>query len=184
MGLDSTKKVRKELSDNLAESGAAPLLTRTNGLLNEFGVRGYVVGGFVRDTLLGRTTPDIDIAVAADAPEIARRMADSLAGKYILLDEIFGVARVIVTDTSAGGEHWQLDFSSCEGDIEQDLARRDFTINAMAIDMGELVTDYRGARLIDPFNGCEDLDRGVVRSVKAEVFEEDAIRLLLSLIHI
>ncbi len=178
MGLDSTKKVRKELSDNLAESGTASLLTRTNELLSELGVQGYVVGGFVRDTLLGRTTLDIDIAVTADAPEIARRVADSLAGKYILLDEIFGVARVIVTGPSAGGGQWQLDFSSCAGDIEQDLARRDFTINAMAIDMGELVADYRGARLIDPFNGCEDLDRGVVRSVRAEVFEEDAVRLL------
>ena len=178
MGLDSTKKVSKKFSDNLAESGVAPLLTQTNRLLNEFGVRGYVVGGFVRDTLLGRTTLDIDIAVVADAPEIARRTADSLAGKFILLDEIFGVARVVVTGTGAGGEHWQLDFSSCEGDIEQDLARRDFTINAMAIDIGELVADYRGARLIDPFNGCSDLDRGVVRSVRAEVFEEDAVRLL------
>ena len=178
MGLDSTKKVRRELSDNLAKSGAEPLLNRTNELFNELRVRGYVVGGFVRDTLLGRTTLDIDIAVTADAPEVARRVADDLAGKYILLDEIFGVARVIVTGTNGAGGQWQLDFSSCEGNIEQDLARRDFTINAMAIDMGELVTDYRGARLIDPFNGCEDLDRGVVRSVRGAAFEEDAVRLL------
>lgn len=178
MGLDSTKKVRKEFSDNLTKSGVGPLLIRTNELLNGFGVQGYVVGGFVRDTLLGRTTFDIDIAVTANAPEVARRVADGLAARYILLDEIFGVARVIVTDMSAAGGPWQLDFSSCEGDIEHDLARRDFTINAMAIDMGALVTDYRGARLIDPFNGCEDLDRGVVRSVREAAFEEDAVRLL------
>jgi len=48
----------------------------------------------------------------------------------------------------------------------------------MAIDMGELVNDCRGARLIDPFNGCEDLDRGIIRSVREEAFGEDAIRLL------
>jgi poly(A) polymerase len=114
----------------------------------------------------------------ADAPEVARQVADSLAAKYILLDETLGVARVIVAGVNTAGEQWQLDFSSCEGDIEQDLARRDFTINAMAINMGELVNDCRGARLIDPFNGGEDLDRYVVRSIRAEVFEEDAIRLL------
>ncbi|HEY41650.1 MAG TPA: CCA tRNA nucleotidyltransferase [Dehalococcoidia bacterium] len=178
MGLGITRKVRKEFSDNLTNSGALPLLERTNGLLEELGVRGYLVGGFVRDTLLGRTTLDIDIVVTADAPEVARRVADGLDGKYILLDEIFGVARVIITGAGAAGEQWQLDFSSCEGDIEQDLARRDFTINAMAVDMGELVKDYREARLIDPFNGCEDLDRRVVRSVSEGVFKEDAVRLL------
>jgi poly(A) polymerase len=121
---------------------------------------------------------DIDIAVTADALEVARRVADGLAAKYVLMDEIFSVARVIVTGISTAGEQWQLDFSSCKGDIEQDLARRDFTINAMAIDIDQLVKDSRSARLIDPFNGCEDLDRGVIRSVSEEVFEEDAVRLL------
>jgi poly(A) polymerase len=178
MGLGITRKVRKELSDNLNNSEAMPLIARTSRLLDGFGVRGYLVGGFVRDTLLGRTTLDIDIAVTAGAPEVARRVADGLAGKYILLDEIFGVARVVISGAGAAGEQWQLDFSSCEGDIEQDLARRDFTINAIAIDMNELVQDCRKAHLIDPFNGCEDLDRRVVCSVRGEVFEEDAVRLL------
>jgi poly(A) polymerase len=178
MGLDSTKNLRKEFSDNLNESGARLLLERTNGLLSEIGVRGYVVGGFVRDILLGRSTLDIDIAVTSAAPEVARRVADGLAGKYVLLDEVFGVARVIVAGASTTGGPWQLDFSSCEGTIEQDLARRDFTINAIAVDLDELVRDYDKLRLIDPFNGCEDLGRGIVRSVREEAFEEDAVRLL------
>jgi poly(A) polymerase len=178
MGLGITRKVRKQLANNLTKSGAIPLLERTSGLLDEFGVRGYLVGGFVRDTLLDQATLDIDIAVAADAPEVARRVADDLAGKYILLDEIFGVARVVINGAGSTGEQWQLDFSSCEGDIEQDLARRDFTIDAMAVDMNELVKDCRGAHLIDPFNGCEDLDQRVVRSVGGEAFKEDAVRLL------
>ncbi|UCB43287.1 MAG: CCA tRNA nucleotidyltransferase [Dehalococcoidales bacterium] len=178
MGLDLTKKVGKEFFENLAESGAMPLLTETSGLLSEFDVRGYVVGGFVRDTLLGRTTLDIDIAVATDALEVACRVADALNSKYVLLDETFGVARVIVTGVHAVDEPWQLDFSSYEGDIEQDLARRDFTIDAMAIDIDQLIKDSRSVRLIDPFNGCEDLDRGVVRSVSESAFEADTVRLL------
>jgi len=178
MGLDLTKKVKKEFFENLAESGVIPLLTRTSRLLNESGVRGYVVGGFVRDTLLGRTTLDIDIAVAADALEVARWVADALKGKYVLLDETFGVARVIFAEDGIAGGPWQLDFSSYEGGIEQDLARRDFTIDAMAIDIDQLVKDSQRVRLIDPFNGCEDLDQKVVRSVGELAFESDAVRLL------
>jgi poly(A) polymerase len=178
MGLDLTKKAGKEFFGNLADSGAVPVLSRVGGLLNESGVRGYVVGGFVRDTLLGRTTPDIDIAVAADALEIARRVADALNGKYVLLDEAFGVARVIFAEEKAAEGHWQLDFSSYEGDIEQDLARRDFTIDAMAIDIGHLIEESRNVRLIDPYDGCEDLERRVVRGVGEAIFEADAVRLL------
>ncbi len=178
MGLDSAKKVGKEFSENLTESRAGPLLTRASELLNELSVRGYVVGGFVRDTLLGRPTLDIDMAVEADTPEVARQVAKGLDAKYVLLDEIFGVARIIVTGVGTTGEQWQLDFSSCEGNIEQDLARRDFTINAMAIDIKELVKDCHRAHLIDPLNGCEDIDRCIVRSIRGEAFEEDAVRLL------
>ncbi|MFX1266151.1 MAG: hypothetical protein ACFFH0_12265, partial [Promethearchaeota archaeon] len=178
MGLDSTRKVTREFADNLTESGAESLLIRTNELLNGLGIWGYVVGGFVRDTLLGRHTLDIDIAVTADAPEVARRVAEGLAGKYVLLDEVFGVARVIATGADVTDRSWQLDFSSCEGNIEQDLARRDFTINAMAINIDELVRDCRKARLIDPFDGCEDLDQSIIRSIREEAFKDDPLRLL------
>jgi len=178
MGLDLNKKVRKESLDNLTESGAMPLLIRTSEILSESGVRGYVVGGLVRDTLLGRATPDIDIAVNADALEIARRLADALSGKYVLLDETFGVARVIAAEEKMTGKPWQLDFSSYEGDIEQDLARRDFTVDALAIDIDQLVKDSRSVWLIDPFNGCGDLDQKLVRSVSEGVFGADAVRLL------
>jgi len=180
MGLDLTRRLNQDFVGNLTQSGAMPLLSRTSGLLNEFGVQGYVVGGFVRDTLLGRTTLDIDVAVAADALDVARRVADSLDGKYVLLDDTFGVARVLIVDEETSEGPWQLDFSSYEGNIEQDLTRRDFTINAMAIDIDQLVKDSRNARLIDPYNGCKDLDRKVVRGVSETVFEADAVRLLRS----
>jgi len=178
MGLDLTRKLNQDFVENLAQSGVMPLLSRVSKLLNEFGVRGYVVGGFVRDTWLSRTTLDIDITVATDAPDVARRVADLLDGKYVLLDDTFGVARVLIFDEKTGEGPWQLDFSSCEGDIERDLARRDFTINAMAIDLDRLVKDSPNARLIDPCNGCKDLDRKVVRSVSETAFEADAVRLL------
>ncbi len=153
---------------------ASRLLTKISRILSEEGIPAYLVGGFVRDMLLERDTADIDIAVAADALSIAPVVAAVLNGKYIPLDEENGVARVVLPDS-----RWQIDFTTLKGDIEQDLAHRDFTIDAMAI---ELDKDFKAVlnpeKLKDPFNGREDLNRGVVRVVSETVFEADAARLL------
>jgi len=72
------------------------LLSNVSKLLTEQGIRSYLVGGFVRDALLERDTVDIDIAVAADALEVAPRVATAFGGKYVLLDEVNRVGRVIL----------------------------------------------------------------------------------------
>jgi poly(A) polymerase len=153
---------------------ASRLLTKISRFLTEEGIPAYLVGGFVRDILLGRDTADIDIAVAADALSTADKVAVALDGKYIPLDEENGVARVVLPDGK-----WQIDFTALHGDIEQDLAHRDFTIDAMAI---ELDNDFEVAlnaeKFIDPLNGREDLRRGVVRAVSETVFGDDAARLI------
>jgi tRNA nucleotidyltransferase/poly(A) polymerase len=77
------------------EPAAIPILTDISRFLAEEGVESYIVGGFVRDVLLGRGTADIDIAVAADALEIAPKVASALGGKYVLLDEENGIGRVV-----------------------------------------------------------------------------------------
>ncbi len=150
-------------------------LTAVSQFLTEQKVRSYVVGGFVRDVLLGRETADIDIAVAGDALEIARKVATILGGKYVLLDEINRVGRVVRV---SGGGRWQIDFSTFEGTIEQDVARRDFTIDAMAFDLSQLTADFTGVPVIDLFGGLSDLNRGVIRVVDEAAFELDAVRLL------
>jgi len=150
---------------------ASSLLAAINNLLTEQGVRSYLVGGFVRDLLLGRETADIDIAVAGDGVEIARKVADALGGKFVPLDKVNRVGRVI-----AGKEaRRELDFSTFQGSIEDDLAERDFTIDAIAVDPGELAKDVR---LIDPFKGRADLKKGVIRAVSETAFQSDAARLL------
>ncbi len=162
------------------EPGALLLLTKLSNFLTEQDVQPYVVGGFVRDVLLQRDTADIDIAVVADALEIAPKVATALGGKYVLLDRINGVGRVILADKgepSAKGQ-WNLDFSTVRGSIEQDLARRDFTIDAIAVDLGQLEQDGADVQLIDPFNGWDDLHQGVIRTVTGTAFESDAVRLL------
>ncbi len=159
---------------------ASLLLTKVGNFFAEQDVHAYLVGGFVRDVLLGRDTADIDIAVASDALEVAPKVATALGGKYVLLDKANRMGRVIVLDkgTPSTRGRWELDFSTFKGNIEQDLARRDFTIDAMAVDLSRLGKDYTDVQLIDPFNGWNDLHQGRIRAVTETAFESDAVRLL------
>ncbi|MFC1931417.1 CCA tRNA nucleotidyltransferase [Chloroflexota bacterium] len=161
------------------EPSVSSLLIRVSHFFSEHGVKAYLTGGLVRDMLLGRETADIDIAVATDAPEIAPGVAKALDGKDILLDEVNRISRVVLeNETAATKSRWELDFSTFEGDIEQDLARRDFTINAMAIDLEEFVRQPQSPVLIDPFHGQDDLNNGAIRVISESTFISDPARLL------
>lgn len=158
------------------EPGALSILTAVSDFLSGL-VKAYLVGGFIRDSLLGRATADIDIALAADALELAPKIADALGGKFVLLDKQNRVCRVVVMDKKApSGGRWQLDFTTLEGGIEPDLGRRDFTIDAIAADLAEVGGE--DLTLIDPFGGQADLKNKTIRAVAETVFEDDAVRLL------
>jgi len=171
-------EVNKEDLKLFIESRASLPLASVSSFLTEQNIQSYLVGGFIRDVLLRRDTADIDIAVAADALKVAPKVATALGGKYVLLDEANGVGRVVLSSeggTSARGQ-WYLDFSTVKGNIEEDLARRDFTIDAIAVDLGQLGKDY--VQVIDPFNGWGDLQRGIIRAITDTAFESDPARLL------
>jgi putative nucleotidyltransferase with HDIG domain len=127
----------------------------------------WLVGGAVRDRLLGRPTADYDIAVEGDARRLARALSRSTRGHVFKLSEGFGAWRVIARDRS-----WQVDVLPVAGrTIEEDLGHRDFTINAIAESLD-------GGAHVDPFRGVEDLRRGRLRMVAANVFVEDPLRTL------
>lgn len=149
------------------------VLDRVRELLIERSCAGYVVGGYVRDRLLGRRTRDLDLAVEGEAITLAREMANRLGGAFVLLDEQRQTARVVLSDRD---ERYYVDFASLRGDdLEIDLASRDFTVNAMAVD----AQDRRPApEVIDPFGGQQDLREGVLRAVSDDVFRDDPVRLL------
>jgi len=180
MGLKSSEEVRESFVCITIDTYVRSLLTGINNLLSGQEVPAYLVGGFVRDVLLHRHTGDIDIAVAADALEIARFTARKMGGSFVPLDEKNGVGRVVLADSTGvpGEGQWQVDFSTLTGSIREDLARRDFTINAMAIELNQAVTDSEAVKLADPFNGRKDLNHGIIRSVSGTAFQSDAIRLL------
>jgi poly(A) polymerase len=148
------------------------LLTKISAVLTQQDHPAYIVGGFVRDWAAGRKTDDIDIAVKGDALSIAQGLAVALGGKYVLLDETNKVARVVVQ----GEQRWHLDFSAFFKGIEDDLARRDFTINAMALELHGVTSG--SPQLIDPFSGKSDLKKKLVRGMNDRIFHEDAARLL------
>ncbi len=156
------------------------LLRKINDIVSAKNTESYIVGGFVRDILLERETADIDITVAGDAREIAGGISEILDGRYVLLDDINEVARIIFFDNKNSPSEIScvVDFSSFSETIEKDLARRDFTIDAMAAELNQFVKNLRNIEIIDPFNGRGDLDRKVIRAVSDGIFTEDPVRLL------
>jgi poly(A) polymerase len=127
----------------------------------------WLVGGVVRDALLGRDLPDVDLVVRGDAQAAARRLARAFGGTPFPLGEGHGCWRVARSD----GEH--LDVCTMRGDgIDDDLRLRDLTINAIAAPVLE------PARLADPLDGQGDLIAGVVRMVRPESFDDDPLRML------
>jgi len=160
------------------EPRTSSVLTKISRFLAGQNIKAYLVGGFVRDVLLSRDTADIDIAVTADALEIAPRIASILGGKHVPLDEINRVSRIVLPSQEAAEGRLELDLATIKHSIEQDLAQRDFTVDAIAIDLEELEKGYTDVRLIDPFGGWNDLQRRVIRAVGEDALKSDAVRLL------
>ena len=124
----------------------------------------YVVGGTVRDELLHRPVLDLDIA-CAEPERAARAYADASHGAPFPLSAAHGGWRVALSEGRT------VDFTPLHGSIEDDLATRDFTINAIARPLA-------GGEHVDPFDGRGDLEEQIVRAVGAGVFEADPLRLL------
>jgi hypothetical protein len=128
------------------------------------GDEAWIVGGAVRDELLGRPVIDVDVA-CADPRAAAHRYARRFGGAAFPLSEQHGAWRV------AAGTERTVDFTPLTDGIESDLATRDFTLNAIAVPV-------RGGDPVDPFDGRADLEARVVRAVTDSVFDADPLRLL------
>jgi hypothetical protein len=127
------------------------------------GQEAWVVGGAVRDELLGRDVVDLDIAVR-DPRATAREYAKRSGGAPFPLSERHGAWRVAL-------EGRTVDFTPLLGSIEDDLATRDFTINAIAVPLA-------GGEPADPYGGRADMEERSIRAVSASVFADDPLRLL------
>lgn len=131
----------------------------------------YLVGGAVRDAVLGNISRDLDFALRTDAAKTARHIADRLGAAFYLLHEEFDAGRVILQGSQ--GDRTVLDFTAFRGKtLEEDLRARDFTINALAVDIRS------PQQILDPLGGLVDLQSRILRACSRSAFEQDPVRIL------
>ncbi|MGZ4269221.1 MAG: CCA tRNA nucleotidyltransferase, partial [Solirubrobacteraceae bacterium] len=129
--------------------------------------RAWLVGGTLRDRLLGRETLDIDLVVDGDVRRAARKLGRAAQGASFELSDQYGAWRVVARDRS-----WQVDVVPLQGgSLEADLAARDLTVNAMA-------EPVAGGALIDPHGGAADLAARRLRLVSEQALAADPLRAL------
>jgi tRNA nucleotidyltransferase/poly(A) polymerase len=189
--LEQLKKRLSSTVDNLQEQVRKPLniplpddLMDISRMFKASGKDFYLVGGAVRDALMGKEPKDLDIATNALPDEVEGILRQNPEYKILEIGKAFGIVKVITPegneyeiatfrrDLSGGRRPDAVEFTS----IDQDVARRDLTMNALFYDIErQEVVDYVG--------GIEDIQNGVVRTVgnPAERFDEDRLRILRAL---
>jgi len=152
-------------------------------------VKLYLVGGMLRDIFLNRDkeNPDIDFCLKNGAINFARRLTKELKSGFVVLDKEHGAARLV---NKIRDKTYTLDFTDFRGKtLDEDLLHRDFTINAIALELEKVFTPpcARGAgfrrpnlddSLIDPYRGREDLKHKLIKIVNKKAFDEDPLRIL------
>ncbi|MDF3025937.1 MAG: polynucleotide adenylyltransferase/metal dependent phosphohydrolase [Fluviicola sp.] len=171
-------------TENFAHKLKHPVFKVVSQIISEKGLEAYVIGGFVRDLLLERPSKDIDIVVIGNGMELAQAAGDKLRVKRVNLFKNFGTAQFNYKDldvefVGARKESYQRDSRKPiveDGTLSDDQKRRDFTINALALD---LRSDTFG-NLIDPFNGLADLEKGILRTPldPGTTYSDDPLRMM------
>jgi putative nucleotidyltransferase with HDIG domain len=175
------KDVNKQTHHNIPDKA---ILNNIGKVADQQGVEVYAVGGYIRDMLLERSGKDIDFVVVGDGPGFAKAVAREMQARKMTVYQNFGTALVEHDDyklefVGARKESYRSDSRKPDvepADLEDDLRRRDFTINAMA-----LALNASGfGELLDPFHGRQDLEAGIIRTpLDPEVtFSDDPLRIM------
>lgn len=161
-----------------------PVFKVTQQILDEEGLEAYVIGGYVRDLLLERPSKDIDIVVVGNGLELAEKVAHKLRVKKVTTFKSFGTAHFRYKDldvefVGARKESYRSDSRKPvveNGTLKDDQNRRDFTINALALDLRK----ENFGNIIDPFDGLNDLENGVIRTPlePGTTYSDDPLRML------
>ncbi len=161
-----------------------PVFKLLHEVVTEAGVEAYVIGGFVRDQLLDRTCKDLDVVVIGSGIDLAKAVSKKIGGGEVRIFKTFGTAMLRYAD-------WELEFVGArkesyashsrkptveEGSLHDDQLRRDFTINALAINLSG--NDF--GKLLDPFDGIADLKAKIIRTPTDPhlTFSDDPLRMM------
>ncbi len=161
------------------------LLERIGETADRLGVSCFVIGGFVRDKILGRATKDADIVCTGDGIELAKAVAETFPHKpHVNFFKNFGTAQFKLNGfdiefVGARKESYSPESRKPDvlpGTLEEDQLRRDFTINALAITLNK----ENFGKLVDPFNGMDDLQYGIIRTpLDPDItFSDDPLRMM------
>lgn len=172
------------LDKRIAEHLKHPVFLAISEIADAENLEVYTVGGYVRDILLERKSKDIDIVVVGNGIDLAQKTAKKIGGSEVSVFKNFGTAMFKFDDTEiefvgARKESYSKDSrnpSVENGSLDDDQKRRDFTINALAISLNK----SSFGKLIDPFNGIEDLNNRIIRTpLDPDItFSDDPLRML------
>jgi tRNA nucleotidyltransferase/poly(A) polymerase len=153
---------------SLNESFAGQVLQHLQTIVDPL----VLVGGSVRDLLLGREIHDLDLAVPAGGLALARRLADASQGAFVALDAERDTGRAVLLDPA--GQPFYIDFAAWRGPtLADDLRLRDFTVNALAAEV-----HGPSAQIIDVTGGLPDLEARLLRTTSAQALVDDPLRCL------
>ena len=131
----------------------------------------YIVGGSVRDAILGRRVCDLDLTLAEDGLKLGRMLADRLRCPFVPLDDTDRTGRIVLRP------RYTIDLSSFKGDtLLEDLGKRDFTVNAMAVRLADALEGRPS--IIDPLGGARDLASRRLKALSRQSFRDDPLRVL------
>lgn len=161
------------------------LFKKIGAAADKLGVPAYLIGGFVRDKMIGRPTTDVDVVCIGDGIELAHEVAALFSPKpTVAFFKTFGTAQIKIDDfiiefVGARKESYAVDSrkpSVRPGSIEDDQNRRDFTINALAIGLHEAAF----GKLVDPFGGLKAIEDKIIKTPLAphQTFSDDPLRML------
>lgn len=158
------------------------ILKKISRFASDNNIQAYLVGGYVRDKLLDNTTSDVDIMVIGDAIQFAKQVAKLFVVPVLAVYKNFGTALINIEDlkiefASARKESYLRDSRKPIielSDLKDDLARRDFTINALAVPL------FKTHKVIDNFNGLSDLKNRIIKTPLEpfKTFDDDPLRML------
>jgi poly(A) polymerase len=159
-----------------AADNSPTVLARLSSFFGARQCSAFLVGGYLRDALLSIASNDLDFALPGDPQALGQSLAQELGGTYIPLSRTHSVCRIVAADPT--GRRWNIDLAGFSGSVEDDLRRRDFTVDALALPRDSWLKGHWRDAVIDPTGGMADLAHQRIRATHPQIFQADPGRLL------